>query len=307
MRIRDLETYVRLARVKHYGRVAAEFNTTQPAISSRISKVEEFLGVRLIQSSRGKFSLTSDGERVLVEFEAVLERLNRLERSLNDRESRPRVLRIGCIDAVTATWMPRFIDRLHNEGENISIELTVEGTKVLVEMLHKGQLDLIFSLDAPLKVGFVNYISCMLEMIWVGDDRLFDPRKTYSVRDIARLPIVTFQKNTPPSDLLSPYFYDEGVVPANVTTSNSLFAMISLLLNGYGIASIPTVSVLRELEQGALYPLKLQKPLNPMQVIGSYHAGVDAEMMRYVLSVAGECVESYSEEKGPGIIWTPGD
>lgn len=305
MRIRDLETFVRLARVKHYGRVASEFNTTQPAISSRISKLEQDFGVKLVKSSRGSFTLTPEGEKVLVEFEAVVERLHSLRRYLDSEEHRPRVLRIGCIDAVIATWMPQFIDRLHNEGHDISIELTVEGTKVLVDLLHKGELDLIFSLEAPLKVGYTNYISCVLEMIWVGAPSLVDSRRVYSVQDIARMPIVTFQKNTPPYDQLAPYFYDEGKVPGNVTSSNSLFAIITLLLNGYGIASVPSVSVLRELKQGSLYPIRVKKTLNPMQVIGSCHSNVDPELMNYVLAIAAECVESFSARNGKGIIWSP--
>jgi DNA-binding transcriptional LysR family regulator len=110
--------------------------------------------------------------------------------------------------------------------------------------MHKGEFDLIFAVDPAIGDSFRSFVSCVLQMIWVGSPKLIDPERLYTVDDLARMPIVTFPKGAPPYRQIAPYFQDEQVLASKLTSSNSMFAIINLIIDGFGVAAItaPTVS-----------------------------------------------------------------
>lgn len=304
MRILDMQTFVVLARTRHFGQTARELNATQPAISARLTALEQELGHRLVDRGDGRFSLTPAGELALEAFHDVIARLNGLRAALEGVEgTAPGVVRIGAIDSVAATWMPHLIDALHDIQPNLKIELTVEGTKLLVEGMDKGAFDLIFAVDPAVGDGFGSFVSCVLQMIWVGSPKLIDPDRLYSVDDLARMPIITFPKGTPPYRQIAPYFQDERVLASKLTSSNSLFAIISLLIDGFGVGAVPTVTIQRELKQGLLHPVRVEKRFPPLPIIATYRADARTGLIGLVVDQARESAARYCASVDPALAW----
>lgn len=304
MRILDMTTFIVLARTRHFGQTARELNATQPAISARLTALEQELGYRLVDRGEGRFRLTPAGELALEAFHDALARLNGLRAALEGMEgTAPGVVRIGAIDSVAATWMPHLIDALHDSLPNLKIELTVEGTKLLVEGMDKGAFDLIFAVDPAVGDGFGSFVSCVLQMIWVGSPKLIDPDRLYSVDDLARMPIITFPKGTPPYRQIAPYFQDERVLASKLTSSNSLFAIISLLIDGFGVGAVPTVTIQRELKQGLLHPVRVEKRFPPLPIIATYRADARTGLIGLVVDQARESAARYCASVDPALAW----
>jgi LysR family hydrogen peroxide-inducible transcriptional activator len=76
MNLRDLRYLVALADERHFGRAAEKSFVSQPTLSAQIRKLEEYLGVPLVER-QPKVSLTPAGER-------IVERARRLLRSGRD-------------------------------------------------------------------------------------------------------------------------------------------------------------------------------------------------------------------------------
>ena len=88
-------------------------------------------------------------------------------------------------------------------------------------------------------------------MIWAGSPKIVDPERIYSVDDLAHMPIITFPKNTPPYRQIAPYFQDEQVLASTLVSSNSMFAIINMCIDGFGVAAIPSVVIEREARRGS--------------------------------------------------------
>ncbi|MDF0699478.1 LysR family transcriptional regulator [Rhizobium sp. MC63] len=73
MDFRQMETCVSIASGS-FGRAANRLHITQPAISLRISGLEEELGVKLLDRLNGSIQLTATGLELLACAEGVLER-----------------------------------------------------------------------------------------------------------------------------------------------------------------------------------------------------------------------------------------
>ncbi|WDR04550.1 LysR family transcriptional regulator [Devosia rhodophyticola] len=304
MRILDMTTFVALARHRHFGRAAKELHTTQPAISIRLAAMEQEFGCQLIQRSGRSFSLTAAGETVLETFSAILSSYDALKHDLADGETHTnRVVRIGAIDSISSTWMTPFVERLHETFPTLKIELTVEGTKNLVEGMNKGEFDVIFALDPAIGNTFRSFTSCILQMTWAGSPRIIDPDHKYSVDDLARMPIITFPKDTPPYRMVAPYFQDEQILAGKLTSSNSLYSIINLLIDGFGVGAIPSVTILRELQMGLLHPIQVTKRFPPMPIIGTYQATTDIDLIRRVVEQSRMSAALFCASVDPNMAW----
>lgn len=304
MRIVDMKTFVVLARNRHFGRTAEELNTTQPAISSRLAAIEREFACRLVERGEGRFALTLDGEHVLRHFETILDNLETLRGEIGEGASHaPGPIRIGAIDSVSSTWMPLLIDSLHQTFPNLKIEMTVDGTKPLVTGMRKGDFDLVFCLHPVLDDGFRNYTACVFQMTWAGSPKLIDPDRTYSVAALADMPIISFPKDSPPYQMVAPYFHDEQVLASKLTSCNSLYAIINLLIDGFGVGAVPSVTISRELSSGLLHPIKVAKRFPPMPIIASYQASTQQDFIRRVVRRARATAEHYCAKVNPAHAW----
>jgi DNA-binding transcriptional LysR family regulator len=304
MRILDMTTFVALARHRHFGRAAQELHTTQPAISIRLAAMEQEFGCKLMHRTGRDFALTPAGERVLETFREILADYDGLKHELADDPSMgSKVVRVGAIDSVSSTWLTPFVESLHNTFPTLKIEITVEGTKSLIGGLTKGELDVIFAVDPAIGDGFRSFSSCVLQMTWAGSPRIIDPDRVYSVDDLAQMPIITFAKDTPPYRMIAPYFQDEQVLAGKLTSSNSLYAIINLLIDGFGVGAIPTVTIKRELKMGLLHPIRVSKRFPAMPIIASYQADSQVELMRRVIDQARQSAAQFCATVDPSMAW----
>jgi len=62
MNLRDWEYFVAIAEHKHFGRAAAACHVTQPTLSAQLKKLEQYLGVNLVERDNRRVWLTPVGE-----------------------------------------------------------------------------------------------------------------------------------------------------------------------------------------------------------------------------------------------------
>jgi DNA-binding transcriptional LysR family regulator len=132
------------------------------------------------------------------------------------------------------------------------------------------------------------------------------PDVVYSVDELARMPIVTFPKDTPPYRQIAPYFQDERVLASKMTSSNSLFAIINLLIDGFGVAALPNVTIERELEAGLLHQMNVTKWFPPMPIIATYQSTTHQRIIHQVIDQARRSAETFCARCRPGTAWISG-
>ncbi|MEV4137722.1 LysR family transcriptional regulator [Dactylosporangium sp. NPDC049742] len=102
MRIEQL-TY--LAAVTRHGslrRAGEELHVSQPALSEAVRKLEQELGVRLLDRRRSGARISAAGQELLQPIVDVLEAVDRLKAAAGNQRTSRRLLRIGTVNAGTA-------------------------------------------------------------------------------------------------------------------------------------------------------------------------------------------------------------
>lgn len=88
----DLAFFCQLARQPSLAAAAQQLGVTPPAVSRRLAALERRLGVRLLNRTTRRLSLTPEGERYVEDGAALLRELEALERSLTASRESPRGL-----------------------------------------------------------------------------------------------------------------------------------------------------------------------------------------------------------------------
>ena len=76
MNLRDLRYLVAVAEHRHFGRAAQACFVSQPTLSTQLKKLEETLGVTLVERTNRRVMLTSKGEQIVALAKRILVEVN---------------------------------------------------------------------------------------------------------------------------------------------------------------------------------------------------------------------------------------
>ena len=142
MNLRDLKYLVAVAEHKHFGRAAAASFVSQPTLSTQIKKLEEELGVTLIERSNRQVMLTPVGERIVEQAQLVLREVNHLVHLAEEyRDPFGGDFRLGVIPTVAPYLLPKILRPIAKAFPNLRIQLTEGQTAVISRLLRDGDLD----------------------------------------------------------------------------------------------------------------------------------------------------------------------
>jgi LysR family transcriptional regulator, hydrogen peroxide-inducible genes activator len=142
MNLRDLEYFVAVAELGHFGKAAERCFCTQPTLSGQLRKLEDELGALLLERLPGGVRLTSLGEQCLPAAREALSAARRVEefgRASRDPESGNLVL--GAIPTIGPYLWPEIIPVLHEAFPGLTPLLREEQTHVLLKSLRDGRVD----------------------------------------------------------------------------------------------------------------------------------------------------------------------
>src|SRR3954452_16844898 len=73
IKLKDLRYLVAVADTRHFGRAAERSFVSQPTLSAQLKKLEEYLGVQLIERAPKRVQLTPAGEQVVERARRILD------------------------------------------------------------------------------------------------------------------------------------------------------------------------------------------------------------------------------------------
>ena len=142
MNIRDLEYLVALAEHKHFRRAADACHVSQPTLSGQIRKLEDELGIILLERTSRKVLFTQSGLLLVDQAKTVLREVKLLkEMASNQGKEMTGPLHVGVIPTIGPYLMPHIVPALQNAFPDLERFLYEAQTHQLLEQLETGRLD----------------------------------------------------------------------------------------------------------------------------------------------------------------------
>ena len=142
MNIRDLEYLVALAEHKHFRRAADACHVSQPTLSGQIRKLEDELGIILLERTSRKVLFAQSGLLLVDQAKTVLREVKLLkEMASNQGKEMTGPLHVGVIPTIGPYLMPHIVPALQNAFPDLELFLYEAQTHQLLEQLETGRLD----------------------------------------------------------------------------------------------------------------------------------------------------------------------
>ncbi|WP_290538956.1 MULTISPECIES: LysR family transcriptional regulator [Alcanivorax] len=251
--LEEIRNFVAVVQAGSFTRAAEELEASRSVISKRLSQLEDQLGVRLLNRTTRRLSLTEAGEQF---YQACSSSLGSIEaavdevRSLN-REPRGRLyvnlpMSFGILHV--APLIPRFMAAF----PLVQVELNFDDRKV--DMIDPG-------FDVSIRVGELDDSS--LAARWLGHfQHLIVASPAYLKangspvvpQDLTQHRIASFrlQNSALEWSFTDPHGNSEVVTLAGDIVANNSLAVKEIVLGGGGIARMPSFYVEKEVETGSL-------------------------------------------------------
>jgi len=142
MNLQDLRYLVAVAEHRHFGRAAEACNVSQPTLSGQIRKMEDSLGVTLLERTNKRVDMTPVGSQILLHAQRALAEAGQMEavaRASRDPLVGP--LKLGVIPTLAPYLMPMILKPLRQSYPGLTIELWEDQTRMLIEGLRNHRLD----------------------------------------------------------------------------------------------------------------------------------------------------------------------
>lgn len=273
--LRQLRYFVAVARELHFGRAARRLHMTQPPLSAQIRRLEEELGVVLLERDRRSVTLTDDGRFFLEEAERILEGVDQAIRRMDEvKEGVRGTLRIAFVGSSGFVILPTILKHFRREYPAVKLVL-VEMTSAEQQLaLPEGRVD----------VGIAREPSGSAELLEVpiGSESMvvalpaghpLASRRRVRLADLRDEDFIFQPRSTGLRyhDLLLSACRDSGFAPRIVQEANQLQTHVNLVASGMGVSLLPgSVRVLRM--PGLVYRELEDPPLQTTTVLARVRA-----------------------------------
>ncbi|QOC21307.1 LysR family transcriptional regulator [Wenzhouxiangella sp. AB-CW3] len=142
MNIRAIQYLVALAELRHFSRAAERCHVSQPTLSTQIRKLEEELGVQLVERNPRQVMLTAVGEEVVERARGILSEVEAMRAiARRSRDPHSGTVRIGIFPTLAPYLLPHVVPCIRKRFPRLTLRLFEEKTEDVLEMLDQGRLD----------------------------------------------------------------------------------------------------------------------------------------------------------------------
>jgi LysR family transcriptional regulator, hydrogen peroxide-inducible genes activator len=158
LKLKDLRYLVAVADTRHFGRAAERSFVSQPTLSAQLKKMEDYLGVQLIERAPKRVSLTAAGEEIVARARRILESSDEIvELAKGHRDPLAGRLKVAFLPTIGPYLLPNVAARLRKHLPRLELMLYEYQTDPMLEKLHSGEIDVgILALPVVLD-GFDSY------------------------------------------------------------------------------------------------------------------------------------------------------
>lgn len=310
MNLKFLETFLWVAKLRSFSLAADKLQSTQAAISSRISVLEQELGAKLFKREPKGVTLTRAGERVMHHAEQVSRTMAELYASLQDENSVAGTIRIGAMDSAIHSWFVDFVADAVRQYPNLDIEVTSDTALNLIEQLRRGTLDLVIQTDMirDETIRSVGLLDLSVEWIAAAESTIASKQpgetSTAALRRLSGERLITYSRHSRPHQDLLRLMQSHGVNEPRVSCVNSLAAMIQLTQAGLGIAAMPPALVSDLLHKGALRRLEGLETPPALPFVVTWRTGTPRA--EHLVEIAMQTAHRFAERAGRDAALTVG-
>lgn len=291
MRVTNLASFVKVAKLGSFRAASAQLHISQPAISARINALEDELGVALFRRGKSGTHLTEKGAQLLDYAENILALSHKMHTKAGQDSQIKGNLKIGIADTLAHLWLAPLLQYWQREHPHISFELTSDVTPILTKQLQHHQIDLsLMVAQTAVNSSLHSELLCRYPQVWVQRPQPQNP-PLWQISEMAERPILSFPRDTTPWQYCQQLFKAESEKVV-IHTCSSVASLINLTEQGVGIALLPLPLVEAQLAAGSLQEMICEVAPGAIEFCASWRLDEERQLPKLLAVSAREIISA---------------
>lgn len=263
MDISKLQSFLILAQEENFAKASELLYISQPALSKRIQSLEEELKVPLFNRVGKRSFLTMQGEyfkKFAEETVALYYNTQEYIRQIDNMEEG--VLNFGATNFIGVYLIPEVISAFHKRFPNIQLNMTIDTSYKIREMLHKNQVE--FILLSEYIISDTNcyvaetFYKDYLKLIVGREHRLFGT-ESCSLKDVSNDLYITKKEKSSQFRFLAKIFDTCRFDFTNKLYISNQEAIKESVIHNVGISIMSEKMIKRETNAGLISALNIEE------------------------------------------------
>ena len=265
-------------------RASLSLHIAQPALSQQLARLEEDLGVRLLNRSVRGVTPTESGRAFYKQAQFILKQVEQARISAREADAGPAgPVAIGLPWSIAHLLGLELLSEMQRNFPSVRLELVEGPSSFLGGLLATGKLDLAVLFDENQFGGLE--IQPLLEepLLLVGTKGSFKNLQAASLADVASLPLLMLSAPNRIREQLDEELSTANLKPHVVAEINAPHLLQQAISKGLGFSVLPASGIEEWVRQGLLEAIPLSG-LNMARTVSLAHSRL------FPLSVAADCV-----------------
>ncbi|MDO8955079.1 MAG: LysR substrate-binding domain-containing protein [Gammaproteobacteria bacterium] len=242
MNLRDLEYFVLVAELKHFGKAAEKVFVSQPTLSMQLKKLETYLGVMLFERTNRQVHLTPAGELLYKQAKSIVTAAKNFQESAKVyRDPYESTVRLGVIPTIAPYFLPMLLPLLRKHFPKLKVEVSELKTETILKSLNDYELDLGL-LAIPIPDDNLATISLFDEPFLLALPESYANKPIKKIAELKDQPLLLLEEGHCLRDQALQFCQQRGVgLPADVRAT-SLETLRALVVNNMGYTLMPKMA-----------------------------------------------------------------
>lgn len=256
----DLRAFVFVGELQSFAAAAKALHLSQPALSRRITHLEELLGVRLFDRTTRSVALTVLGRRFLGEMRGLVEDLDRSVLSLRDAaELVAGDVTIGCVFSAVHHFLPPVIRAFGEKHPHVLVRLIEEGADEVLASVKHGEADFAVNyigMQDP-ELEFTPLLKEPYVLACPADHPLAK-RRSVKWSELADYPHARVSHASRNRLLIDQALAELPPLPRPIIEVRHVSTLIGIVESGLGLAVVPQLTL--PVQPASIVGVKLEQP-----------------------------------------------
>ncbi len=254
MEIRNLKTFLTVARLLNFRKSAEILNYAQSSVSSQIKILEDELGRPLFQRGGKTVSLTDAGQNLMLYAQKIIAMEKEAAAAATVTKNSPGKISLRIPQTLGTHFFPDILSEFYRVYPNVDFDVASCEYRNLPHELKSGITDLAFlltdSLDfSELKTEFLGTVT--LVMI-ASPDHPLSCRNKVSITDLSERALFLPKHDCSYKMIIEQWLMQEKINTASMVEMNSIEAIKQCVVKGLGISIMPEIAAANEIAEGTL-------------------------------------------------------
>ncbi len=250
MHLDTLKCFLYIVEEKSISKAAIKAHISQSAASQMLSKLEEDFGYALLNRSNKGVSLTDRGEIALKYIQKIIKHYNQMQLELKNFDANSNHITITGTPSLASYSLPCMLYRIKKKFPEYQFSLGEKSIVDIIDDIKEGVTDFGFIDEMWTESSDLLYHKLGQERIVLVAKEDYYVKEQIQLEELLQVELIMCTLNSKICDHL-----DDALKPLNkkkedlnvIFNANSMTAVKSSVLNGYGMAFVPYESVKHEL------------------------------------------------------------